>query len=93
MRETACVRWRYEREMAVSMWETATACPSAMVECVSVMARRSVCVERRRRRDQMEDKGRVAAVAVLSTVPGLHSSERGVRAVLHTRPPRARLRR
>ena len=29
---------------------------------------------------------------VLGTVPDLHGSEREVRAVLHTRPPRARLR-
>ena len=92
VRETACVRSLYVREMTVGIRENATAspCPSAMVECVSVVARRSVCVERRR--DQMKDKGRVAAVAILSTVPGLHSSERGVRAVLRTRPPRARLR-
>ncbi len=92
VKETACVRSRYEREMAVGMRETATACPSAMVECVSIVARRSVCVERRRRQDQMKDKGRVAAVAISGTVPGLHSSERGVRAVLRTRPPRAHLR-
>ena len=63
-----------------------------MVECVSVVARRSVCVERRRRRDQMKDKGRVAAVAILSTVPGLHSSERAVHALQRMRPPRARMR-
>ena len=87
VRETACVRSRYEREMAVGMRETATACPSVMVRCVSAVARRSVCVERQRRRDQIKDKGRVAAVAILSTVPGLHSIERGVRAVLSTRPP------
>ena len=38
------------------------------------------------------DKGRVAAVAILRTAPGLHGGEREVRAVLRTRPPRARLR-
>jgi len=91
-RETACVRWRYEREMTVGMQENATACESVMVRCVSVMARRSERVEWLRRRRQMRDKGRVAAVAILGTVPGLHGSEREGRAVLRTRPPRARLR-
>ena len=88
--ETACVRERYEREMAVGMRETATACPSGMVKCVSIMARRSACVKWRRRRHQMRDKGRVAAVAILRTVADLHGSEREVRAVLRTRPPRLR---
>ena len=74
------------------MQENATACESVMVRCVSVMARRSERVEWLRRRRQMRDKGRVAAVAILGTVPGLHGSEREVRAVLRTRPPRARLR-
>ena len=93
VRGTACVRSLYVREMTVGMREQEAASPSVsvMVRCVSVVARRSVCVERRQ--DQMKDKGRVAAVAILSTVPGLHSSELGVRAVLRTRPPRARLRR
>ena len=92
--ETTCVRERYEREMAVGMREneTATACLSVMVRCVSVMAHRSACVCWRRRRHQTRDKGQVAAVAVSRTVPGLHSSERDVCAVLRTRPPRARLR-
>ena len=90
--ETTCVRERYDGEMAVGMRETATACPGVMVSYVSVVARRSVCVEWRRRRHQTKDKGRVAAVAVSRTVPDLHSSARDVRAVLRTRPPRARLR-
>ena len=89
--ETTCVRERYEREMTVGMRENATACPSVMEWCVSVVTRRCAWVEWRRRRRQ-RDKGRVAAVAVLGTAPGLHSSEREVRAVLHTSPPRARLR-
>jgi len=92
VRETACVRSLYVREMAVGMREGTTACPSAMVECVSVRARENVRVRVRQRRCLTRDKGRVAAVAISSTVPGLHSSERGVRAVLRTRPPRARLR-
>ena len=89
--ETTCVRERYDGEMAVGMRETATACPGVMVRCVSVMAHRSACVEWRRRRHQTRDKGRVAAMAVLVTVPDLHGSEREVRAVLRTRLPRARL--
>ena len=92
VRGTACVRQRYEREIAVGMQETATACLSVMGWCVSVMTRRSVCMEWRRRRHRTRDKGRVAAVAVLGTVPDWHSSEREVRAVLRMRPPRARLR-
>ena len=90
VRETACVRDRYVREMTVGMWEHATACPSVMVRCVSVVAHGSACVKWRRR--QTKDKGRVAAVAISRTAPGLHSSEREVHAVLRTRPPRARLR-
>ena len=92
-RETACVRSLCAREMAVGMREHATACPgvNVMSRCVSVVARGSLCARVRRRRRQM-DKGRVAAVAVLGTAPGLHGSEREVRAVLRTRPPRARLR-
>ena len=92
VRKTACVRWRYEREMTVGMREHATACPSVMVRCVSVVARGSLCARVRQRRCLTRDKGRVAAVAVLGTAPGLHGSEREVRAVLRTRPPRARLR-
>jgi len=80
--------------MAVGMREHATACPSESVimRCVSIMARRSACVEWRRRRHQTRDKGRVAAVAISKTAPDLHSSEREVHAVLRMRPPRARLR-
>ena len=94
VRETACVRERYEIEMAVGMREGAALSPSesVMMRCVSVMARGSACVKLRRRRHQTRDKGRVAAVAVLGTAPGLHSIEHEVRAVLRTRPPRARLR-
>ena len=92
VRGTACVRWRYEREMAVSMRENATACESVMVRCVSVVARGSLCARVQRRRRQIRDKGRRAAIAVLGTAPGLHGSEREVRAVLRTRPPRALLR-
>jgi len=91
VRGTACVRWRYEREIAVSMRENATACESVMVRCVSVVAHGSLCARVRRR--HWKDKGRVVAVAVLGTAPGLHGSEREVRAVLRTRPPHAQLRR
>ena len=94
VRETACVRSLYEREMTVGMREHATACPgvNVMTWCVSVVTRRSAWIECRRRRRQMRDKSRVAAVAVLGTATGLHGSEREVWAVLGTRPPRARLR-
>ena len=94
VRETACVRSLYVREMTVGMQENAAATPSGsvMMGCVSVMTRSSLCARVRRRRRQMRDKGRVAAVAVLGTAPGLHGSEREVRAVLRTRLPRARLR-
>jgi len=92
VRKTTCVRERYEREMADGMWENATACPNVMARCVSIVARRSACAEWRWRRHQTKDKGRVAAVAVVGTAPGLHSSEREVRAVLRMRPTRARLR-
>ena len=94
VRGTACVRSLYVREMTVGMREHAAASPSVNVMewCVSVMTRRCAWMEWRQRRRQM-DKCRVAAVAVLGTAPGLHGSEREVRVVLHTRPPRARLRR
>ena len=94
VRETACVRSLYVREMTVGMREHATTCPSVSVMewCVSVVTHRCAWVEWRRRQRQIRDKGRVAAVAVLSTAPGLHGGEREVRAVLCTRPPRARLR-
>ena len=93
VRGTACVRSLYMREMTVGMREHAATSPSGSVLewCVSVVTRRSACVEWRRRRRQ-SDKGRVAAGAVLGTALGLHTSEREVRAVLRTRPPRARLR-
>jgi len=100
VRGTACVRSLYVREMTVGMREHAAASPSESVMswCVSVVTRRCAWVEWslsarvRRRRRQTMDKGRVAAVANLGTVPGWHSSEREVRAVQRTRPPRARLR-
>ena len=92
VRGTVCVRSLYVREMTVGMREHATACPSVMEWCVSVVTRRCAWVEWRRRRRQ-RDKGRVAAVAVLGTAPGLHGGEREVCAVQRTRPPHARLRR
>jgi len=90
---TVCVRSLCVREMTVGMREHAAASPgvSVMEWCVSVVTRRCAWVEWRRRRRQ-RDKGRVAAVAVLGTAPGLHSGEREVRTVQRTRPPRARLR-
>ena len=91
VRGTACVRSLYVREMTVGMREHTTACPSVMEWCVSVVTRRCAWVEWRRQLRQ-RDKGRVAAVAISRTAPGLHGGEREVRAVLRTRPPRARLR-
>ena len=93
VRGTACVRSLYVREMTVGMREHATPCPSVNVMewTVSIVTRRCAWVEWRRRWRQM-DKGRVAAVVALGTMPGLHGGEREVRAVLRTRPPRARLR-
>ncbi len=93
MRETACVRSLYVREMTVGMSEHAAASPgvSVMEWSLSVVTRRCAWIEWRRRRRQV-DKGRVAAVVAMGTVPGLPSGEREVRAVLRTRPPRARLR-
>ena len=93
VRRTACVRSLCVREMTVGMREHAAASPgvSVMEWCLSVVTRRCAWVEWRRRRRQM-DKGRVAAVVALGTAPGLHGSERAVRAVQRTRPPRARLR-
>ena len=94
MRETACVRSLYVREMTVGMREHAAASPgvNVMSWCVSAVTRRCAWIEWRRRRRQTRDEGRVAAVAVLGTAPGLHGGEREVRAVQRTRPPRARLR-
>ena len=82
------------REMSVGMREHAAASPGVSVmECsMSLVTRGSVGVERRRRLPQLRDKGRVAAVVTMGTVPGWHSSERAVRAVQRTRPPRARRR-
>ena len=93
VRGTACVRSLCVREMTVGMREHAAACPGVNVLewCVSVVTRRCAWVEWRRRRRQM-DKGRVAAVAILGTVPGLHGGKCEVRAVQRTRPPHARLR-
>jgi len=89
VRKTACVRSLYVREMSVGMREHAAASPGVNVslrECsLGVVTRRSAWVERRRR---LRDKGRVAAVVSMGTVPGWHSSERAVRAVQRTRPPR-----
>ena len=96
VRETACVRSLCVTEMSVGMREHAAASPgvSAMSWSLSLVTRGSLSawVERRRRLRQLRDKGRVAAVVLMGTVPGWHSSERAVRAVQRTRPPRARLR-
>ena len=93
VRGTACVRSLYEREMTVGMSEHAAASPgvNVMVRCLSLVIRMCAWLEWKRRRRQ-RDKGRVAAVVALGTVPGWHSSERAVRAVPGTRPPHARLR-
>ena len=94
MRETACVRSLYVREMMVGMHEHAAASPgvSVMMRCLSVVTRRCAWVEWRRQRRQTKDKGRVAAIVVMGTAPGLHGGEREGRAVQRMRPPRARLR-
>ena len=96
VRVTACVRSLYTREMAVGMHEHAAASPGvnvSLVECsLGVVTRRCAWVEWRRRLRLWRDKSRVAAVVAIGTVPGLHGSERVVRAVQRTRPPRARLR-
>ena len=94
VRRTACVRSLYAREMTVGMREHAAASPGVNVMdwCLSLVTRRSACVEWRWRLRQLRDKGRVAAVAISGTAPGLHGSKREVRAVQRTRPPRARLR-
>ena len=84
------------REMSVGMREHAAASPGVNVmECslgLVTRGRLSAWGERRRRLRQLRDKGRVAAVVSLGTMPGLHGSERAVRAVQRTRPPCARLR-
>ena len=95
VRGTVCVRSLCVRELMVGMREHAAASPgvSVMEWCVSVVIRRCAWMEwRRRRRRQMRDKDRVAAVAILGTVPGWHGGKREVRAVPGTRLPRARLR-
>ena len=96
VRKTACVRSLCVREMTVGMREHAAASPgvSVMARCVSLVTRRSLSawVERRRRLRQSRDKGRVAAVVLMGTAPGLHGGEHAVWAVRRTRPPRARLR-
>ena len=81
------------REMSVGMREHAVASPGvnvSLMECsLGVVTRRCAWVEWRRR---LRDKGQVAAIVSLGTLPGWHSSERAVRVVQRTRPPRARLR-
>ena len=95
-RVTACVRSLCVREMTVAMHEHAAASPGvngSLIECsLGVVTRRCAWREWRRRLRLWRDKGRVAAVVAMGTVPGLHGSERVVRAVPRTRPPRARLR-
>ena len=94
VRETACVRSLCVREMTVGMREHAAAFPrvSVMEWSLSIVTRRCAWLEWRQRRRQTRDKGRVAAVAIMGTVPGLHGSEHEIRAVQRTSPPRARLR-
>ena len=94
VRKTACVRSLCVREMSVGMRMQRGECGGVNVmSCsTSLVTRRSAWVERRRRLRQLRDKGRVVAVVLMGTVPGWHSSERAVRAVPRTRPPRARLR-
>ena len=92
VRKTACVRSLYVREMSVGMREHAAASPGVRVmECsLGVVTRRCAWVEwslsarmrRRRRLRQLRDKGRVAAVVLMGTVPGLHGGERADRASL-----------
>ena len=90
------MRSLYVREMSVGMHEHAAASPGvnvSLVECsLGVVTRRCAWRERRRRLRLWRDKSRVAAVVAIGTVPGLHGSERVVRAVQRMRPPRARLR-
>ena len=99
---TACVRSLYTREMSVAMREHAAASPgvstgmngNAIVCSLSLVTRGSVSAGRawRLRLRLWRDKCRVAAVVAFGTGPGLHGSERVVRAVPRARPPRARLR-
>ena len=96
VRKTACVRSLCVREMSVGMREHAAVSPGVnAMSCslgVVTRGRLSAWGERRRRLRHLRNKGRVAAVVSMGTVPGLHSGERAVRAVQRTRPPRARLR-
>ena len=96
VRRTACVRSLCVREMSVGMREHAAVSPGVNgMECSMSLVTRgslSACVERRRRLRQLRDKGRVAAVVLMGTVPGLHGGERAVLAVQRTRPPRDRQR-
>jgi len=89
VRETACVRKLCVREMTVGMWEHAAVSPgvSVLEWCMSVVTRGSLSawVEWRRRLRQRRDKGRVTAIVISSTAPGLHGGEREVRAVQRTR--------
>ena len=84
------------REMSVGMHEHAAASPGVNVSVMScslgIVTRRCAWVQWRRRLRQWRDKGRVAAVVSMGTVPGWQSSEHVVRAVQCMRPPHARLR-
>ena len=101
VRVTVCVRSLHTREMSVAMREHAAASPGVSMNVngnlidssMGVVTRRSVWREWRRRLRLWRDKCRVAAVVAFGTGPGLHGSDRVVRAVPRTRPPRARLRR
>ena len=92
-RVTACVRSLYAGEMTVAMREHAAASPGVngnLIKCsLSLVTRGSLSarMEWRRRLRHLRDKSRVAAVVAIGTVPGLHGSERVVRAVQRTRPP------
>ena len=99
-RKTVCVRSLYTREMSVAMCEHAAASPGVrmngneIVCSLGLVARGSVSARRewRRKLRLWRNKCRVAAVVSIGTGPGPHGSERVVRAVPRTRPPRAWLR-
>ena len=82
------------RKMSVGMREHAAASPgvNVMSWCVSLVTRGRLSARMRRRRRRQVNESRVAAVVAMGTAPGWHGSERAVRAVQRTRPPRARLR-